>query len=392
MGASRYLIVGTGMTAHAAAVGIREVDPEGPILMIGAEHHPPYARPPLSKGLWAEKPLESIWLSETIDGVERRLGRTVVSIDLQKREVFDDLGVAHPYEKLLLATGGRPRTLAGAEPGTVVYYRTIDDYLRVRELCERGSRIAVLGAGFIGMEMASALRAAGKHVVMIFPEQAVGGGMFPSELAAFLSTRFRDEGVEVWAGQSVQRVWRVGEGLRVAADSGEEWQVDGVVAGLGIEPNVELAVRAGLQVQDGICVDEKLQTSAPDTYAAGDVARFHNPFVGSWLRVEHEDNANTMGVQAGRSMAGAQATYYHLPFFYSDMFDIGYEGVGELDPRCETYADWKTPFREGAVYYLREGRVVGVLLWGMSGQVEAARVLIAESGPFGARELTGRLG
>ena len=171
----------------------------------------------------------------------------------------------------------------------------------------------------------------------------------------------------------------------------EEIEADAVVAGLGIQPNMELAQQAGLTVGNGICVDSALRTSNPDIYAAGDAAEFFNPALGTRLRVEHEDNAYTMGETAGKSMAGQAVTYDHLPFFYSDLFELGYEAVGEVDSRLETLADWKEPYREGVVYYLREGRVRGVLLWNVWGQLEAARQLIAQSGPFRPEDLKGRL-
>jgi NADPH-dependent 2,4-dienoyl-CoA reductase/sulfur reductase-like enzyme len=167
--------------------------------------------------------------------------------------------------------------------------------------------------------------------------------------------------------------------------------VDGVVAGIGIQPNVELAQEAGLEVENGIRVDASLRTSLPDIYAAGDVANFYHPALETRLRVEHEDNANTMGRQAGQSMAGKTVNYDHLPFFYSDMFELGYEAVGEVDSRHQTVADWKQPYREGVVYYLRHGRVRGVLLWNVWEQVESARKLIAEPGPFRPEDLKGRL-
>jgi len=167
--------------------------------------------------------------------------------------------------------------------------------------------------------------------------------------------------------------------------------VDGVVAGVGIEPNVELAQIAGLEVDNGIVVDEFLRTGHPDIHAAGDVAAFHNPLLEKRIRVEHEDNANSMGRQAGRNMAGKSEPYHHLPSFYSDLFELGYEAVGELDSRMETFADWKRPNEEGVIYYLQHGRVRGVLLWNVWQQVDAARKLIAEPGPFTPEDLQGRL-
>ena len=167
--------------------------------------------------------------------------------------------------------------------------------------------------------------------------------------------------------------------------------VDAVVAGIGIVANTELASAAGLVVDDGIVVNEHLQTSHADIFAAGDVARFEAPALGRRIRVEHEDNALTMGHAAGRAMAGDQSPYTHLPSFYSDLFDLGYEAVGAMDPQGEIVADWKDAFREGVVYYLSGGRVRGVLLWNTWGQVDAARALIAEPGPFNASDLRGRL-
>jgi len=165
----------------------------------------------------------------------------------------------------------------------------------------------------------------------------------------------------------------------------------GDVAGLGITPNTALAAAAGLAVDDGIVVDRLLRTSHPAIYAAGDAARFYNPALDRQLRVEHEDNANSMGRQAGRNMAGKEEPYDHLPFFYSDLFDLGYEAVGDLDARLDLVADWQEPFREGVIYYLRDGRVRGVLLWNVWGQVDAARELIAAREPRTPDDLRGRI-
>jgi 3-phenylpropionate/trans-cinnamate dioxygenase ferredoxin reductase component len=231
----------------------------------------------------------------------------------------------------------------------------------------------------------------GEGVVMLFPTEAIGSHAFPADLARFLNGFYREKGVEVLAGETVSGLKTHTEKLDVLTSGGQEITVDGVVAGIGIEPDVRLAEGAGLEVGDGIVVDEFLRTSSPDVYAAGDVANFYNPVLDKRLRVEHEDNANTMGLLAGRNMAGAAEPYHHLPFFYSDLFELGYEAVGEVDARLETVADWKDLGREGVVYYLWEGQVRGVLLWNVWEQVDAARRLIAEPGPFEADDLKGRL-
>jgi 3-phenylpropionate/trans-cinnamate dioxygenase ferredoxin reductase subunit len=390
-----YFIVGGGMTADAAVHGIREVDRGGSIGLLSAEGHPPYNRPPLSKGLWKGKPLQSIWRKTEDQGVKVQLGRRARHLDLQQKQVTDDHGTAYGYEKLLLATGGEPRRLPFGDQ-QIIYFRTLDDYERLRALTATGQHFAVIGGGFIGSEVAAALAMNGKKVVMAFPETGIGARMFPPDLATFLNDFYRQKGVEVLPGQLVDGLETHGGRaiLKVRNAQGQgkrEVEADGVVAGIGIQPNVELAQAAGLAVEDGIRVDASLRTSDPDIYAAGDVANFYNPALDQRLRVEHEDNANTMGRLAGQAMAGRSVTYDHLPFFYSDLFELGYEAVGEVDSRLETVADWKEPFREGVIYYLRGGRVRGVLLWNVWEQVDAARQLIAEPGPFRPESLKGRL-
>src|SRR5579885_882004 len=191
----------------------------------------------------------------------------------------------------------------------------------------------------------------GKEVIMAFPDAGIGSRMFPPDLVAFLGDYYRQKGVEILAGEQVVGLEMSGRRailtLRGSTAAEHRLEADGVVAGIGIEPNVDLARSAGLRVEDGIVVDASLQTSAPDIFAAGDVASFANPALGRRLRVEHEDNANTMGRMAGQAMAGQAISYDHLPFFYSDLFDLGYEAVGEVDSRLETVADWKEPYREG---------------------------------------------
>ncbi len=389
-----YVIIGGGMTAAAAVEGIRQADPDGSIGLIGAETHPPYKRPPLSKGLWKGKPLEDIWLQSERHGITPHLGRTVRTLDPPRKRVTDDQGTVYTYEKLLLATGGTPRRLPfGGEH--IIYFRTLDDYRRLRASTEQGQRFAVIGGGFIGSEIAAALAMNGKQVIMAFPDTGIGSRMFPPDLVAFLSDYYRQQGVEVLSGEQVVGLEVRDQPailtLRGSTAAGHRLEADGVVAGIGIEPNVDLARSAGLRVENGIVVDASLRTSAPDIFAAGDVASFANPSLGMRLRVEHEDNANTMGRMAGQAMAGQAISYDHLPFFYSDLFDLGYEAVGEVDSRLETVADWKEPYREGVIYYLRDGRVRGVLLWNVWEQVDAARRLIAEPGPFRPQDLKGRL-
>jgi len=387
----RYLVVGGGMAADAAVRGIREVDSSGEIAVVSAEVDPPYARPPLSKALWKGSPLESIWLNTQTLGVDLFSGSRIVALDRAQRVARDDRGVEYRFEKLLLATGGTPRRLE-RDSGAPIYFRTLADYRQLRTLVDSGGEFAVLGGGFIGSEIAAALALVGRKVTMVFPESGIGARLFPSDLARHLVGYYRERGVDVIPNTSVQAVEREGARLVLSLEGGRRIVADGVVAGLGIVPNVELALAAGLEVGDGIFVDRFLRTRDDRVFAAGDVANFFSPHLGGRMRVEHEDNALTMGKAAGRAMAGVEAEYTHLPFFYSDLFDLGYEAVGDLDPRSEVVADWKREFEEGVVYYLRDGRVRGVLLWNVWGQVQAARDLIAQPGPFSASDVRGAIG
>lgn len=381
-----YLVIGGGMTAAAAAKAIREIDINGSIGMMSAETDAPYNRPPLSKSLWKGKPEDGIW--RKLENVDLHLGSTVTKIVPDQKQAVCADGSVFGYGKLLLATGGAPRQLPfGLDH--VIYFRTLADYRRLRELTGNGSRFAVIGGGFIGSEIAAALAMNDKEVVMIFPSKTIGGHVFPSDLAEFVSSHYREKGVELVTDERVIGLDVQGSRSVLKTESGREIAVDGVVAGIGIVPNISLAEDAGLETGDGIVVDEFLRTSHADIYAAGDVASF--PSMGTHRRVEHEDNANKAGRIAGRNMAGKSEPYDHLPSFYSDMFDLGYEAVGELDSGMETFADWKHPNKEGVIYYLRGGRVRGVLLWNVWGKVDAARELIAEAGPFTADTLKGRI-
>jgi NADPH-dependent 2,4-dienoyl-CoA reductase/sulfur reductase-like enzyme len=380
-----YLIVGGGMTADAAVQGIREVDSQGSLGLISSELDPPYDRPPLTKGLWKDKTLDTIWRHTEKQKVNLHLGVRATAIDPNSNRITDERGEVYTFDKLLLATGGSPRRLEfGGDQ--IIYFRTVADYRRLRALTEKGRRFAVIGGGFIGSELAAALAMNQKQVTLIFPGNGICGRVFPTDLSQFLNEFYRQKGVTVLSGESVVGFERSGDQSVLKTKGHGDVVVDGVVAGLGIVPNLELARMAGLETgDDGIVVDEFLRTSKPEIYAAGDVASFHNPALNQRMRVEHEDNANTMGRVAGKNMAGKPEPYRHLPFFYSDLFELGYEAVGELDGRLEIIADWKEKYREGVLYFRKEGRVRGVLLWNVWGKVDAARELIT-TGRTGARE------
>ena len=393
----KYLIIGGGMTADAAVAGIREIDAEGSIGVVSSEEDQPYRRPPLSKGLWKGMKLDRIGY-RTSEQADVHTGKTIQTLDTAKKRAVATDGEEFGYGKLLLATGGRPRRLPFDAEG-VNYFRTLADYRQLREQTERGQTFAVIGGGFIGSEIAASLATNDKRVTMIFPEAGIGALVYPNDLSDHITNYFREKNVEVLTDTLVVGVEQRGaqflvkvRGQDEGPDVERELVVDGVVAGLGIIPNTELAEDAGIEVEHGIVVDELLCTSHEEVFAAGDVAAFTNPALGRRIQVEHEDNARMMGQAAGRNMAGAGEPYDHLPYFYTNLFDLGYQAVGELDARHETIADWiEQPYKRGVVYYMKDGRVRGVLLWRLMRQLDAARSLIAEPGPFKPADLRGRL-
>ena len=373
----RYLVVGGGMTGDAVCNGIRDADPEGSIGLVGEEPVAPYKRPPLTKGLWKGGDESKIWRNVEQHGAELVLGRRIASIDPVARTAVDDTGEEYAWERLVLATGGSPRRLPDAGSG-VVYYRTLEDYRRVRALSDDGARFLVVGGGFIGSEIAAALRSQGRDVTMIFPEPGIGWRTFPPDLSRFVTDYYREQGVDVRS----ETFFESAEGY------------DAVVAGLGIVPRTELAEAAGLEVADGIVVDDRGRAEGQEhVFAAGDVANFPMPALGKTGRVEHEDHANTHGRVVGANAGGADQPYEHLPFFYSDLFDLGYEAVGEVDSRNETVELWLEPNRKGVVAYVDEKRRPrGFLLWNVWDKVEAARGLIAAGATVGEETLRGLAG
>jgi 3-phenylpropionate/trans-cinnamate dioxygenase ferredoxin reductase subunit len=373
----RYLVVGGGMTGDAVCNGIRDADPEGSIGLVGEEHFPPYKRPPLTKGLWKGGSEDGIWRNVEEHGAELVLGRRIVSLDLDSHSAFDDAGDEYAYERIVLATGGTPRRLDDGDDA-IVYYRTLSDYRRVRALSDEGKRFLVVGGGFIGSEIGAALRIQGRDVTMVFPDPGIGTRTFPKHLSDFVTDYYREKGVEVRTGEQYES----SQGF------------DATVAGLGIVPRTELAESAGLPVDDGIFVDEYGRVDGrDDVYAAGDVARFPMPALGTTGRVEHEDHANTHGRLVGSNAGGAHERYEHLPFFYSDLFDLGYEAVGETDPRKPTVELWLEPNRKGIVAYVDDGaRPRGFLLWNVWDKVEPARDLIRAAEAVDGETLRGLAG
>jgi 3-phenylpropionate/trans-cinnamate dioxygenase ferredoxin reductase component len=252
----KYLIIGGGLAGDAATKGIRELDTEGSIGMISMEPDPPYMRPNLSKGLWKGRPVEKIW-RKTDERAELHLGRKVVQLDPAKKSVLDDEGEEYTYDKLLLATGGTPNHLPFGN-GNIIYYRNFQDYRHLRALTEKGDRFVVIGGSFIGSEIAAALTMTGKKVTMIFPGNAISENIFPEDLSHFINDYYREKGVELITGETAASIQKEGDRLIIHSGSGRAFEADGVVAGIGIHPNLDLAKEVGLKVNSGIIVNERL--------------------------------------------------------------------------------------------------------------------------------------
>lgn len=389
------------MTGDAAVKGIRELDADGTIAMVSAESNPPYSRPPLTKGLWKDSAEEKIWKKTSEHKVDILLNTIVIKIDPGAKSVKLESGEKLLYDKLLLATGAVTNKFPfGGDD--VIYYRTYEDYKRLLEISKTKDNITVIGGGFIGSEIAAALSMNGMKVTMIFPADGIGDTIFPADLSAFVTDYYRTKGVEIMNVDTVVAMKNKKGSFELTTGKGVKVETDAVIGGIGVRPDTALAESAGVMVNNGIMVDEFLRTSQPSIFAAGDAANFYNPALDKRIRVEHEDNALKMGKHAGRVMAGDEEPYHHLPFFYSDLFELGYEAVGELNSEMQIYSDWsvkgpdpaiaeKEKFKEGVIYYLKDGRVKGVLLWNVWKQVDEARKLIAEKGPFKPEDLKGRL-
>lgn len=389
----KYIIIGGGMTGAAALDAISENDPDGSLALFSEENHKPYDRPPLSKGLWHGTDPEKIFRKLPEKSFDLYLNTAISKISPRDKTVVDGHGEEYAYQKLLIATGGHPITIPDAPEG-VIAFRTLEDYETLQKQLQPESEICVIGGGFIGSEIAAALNRNGHLVTMIFPEIGISGLRFPDDLAKFLNDYYREKGVNVFDGYLVESISKKDGKYEVTFKNTEDEAIskvtfDKVIVGIGIKPNLELAKKANLIVEDGIAVDEYLKTSDPNIFAAGDVAYFMNIPLNKRTRVEHEDHAKKSGAVAGRNMCGLKEIYDHFPFFYSDLFDLGYEAIGEINKNLDTFSDWIEPFKKGTIYYLNEGKIRGIIFWNLWGKVDEGRKLIQEGKTFQISALEG---
>ncbi|ATG51999.1 FAD-dependent oxidoreductase [Brachybacterium vulturis] len=377
-----YLIVGGGQVADDAARALREHDANGTIGIVSTDEDAPYTRPALSKKLWTDPDFseDSVPLGTAAQtGAELRVRTRVTAIDREAKEVELESGERLGYGRLLLATGSEPRRLEGPEDERIIHFRSFADYRTLRHLMTEGARAVVVGGGYIGAEIAAALSVNGAHVTLVFPEDVLGASRFPPSIAERHQKLFTDHGVELRPGRRAERLTILDDAdVGVTLDDGTALGGDIVVVGLGADPRLQLARDAGLDVADGVVVDETLRTSDPSIWAAGDIIEYPDVVLGR-TRIEHVDHARESGAAAGRSMAGAEAPYDHTPYFYSMVYGVRWEAVGTLDPTLETL-EVPLDTERSVVYYLDDqGRPVGVLLWQIEGARDAARTVIAEA-------------
>ncbi|MCX2524579.1 NAD(P)/FAD-dependent oxidoreductase [Larsenimonas rhizosphaerae] len=388
-----YLIIGGGMVAATTVKAIRERDTHGSIVMLTEEPQGPIARPALSKKLWTDPDFtqEDIWLLSDDDNVALHTRTVATALDRQSRTVTTQEGETFAYRTLLLATGGMPNTLPGLSASPeVLYFRSLNDYQTLREHAAAKKSMVVVGGGYIGFELAAALVQQECKVTLITPDDTLGAALFPSEFASHFEGTFTRHGVTVMTGCEVTEGTQDDGGVTVTLDNGETVHAEVLAAGLGISPNTQLAEQAGLEVEDGIVVDEHLTTSDPHILAAGDVASYPDKRMGR-QRVEHVDNANMMGPVAGHNMTGSTERYTHTPYFYSNVFDIKFQAVGLADSRLDVIEDWKTPMQEGALYYLEGDQLKGVMLINLEDRLDQARALLESPTITDSKTLSGAL-
>ena len=376
-----HLIIGGGQVADDAARALREHGATGSIGILSSDEDAPYTRPALTKKLWIDPEFgeDAVPLGTAEDtGAELRVRTVVTAIDREAKQVELEGGERIGYGTLLLGTGSEPRRLEGPEDERVIHFRSFADYRTLRHLVTDGTRAVVVGGGYIGAEIAASLSQNGAHVTLVFPDDVLGASQFPPSLAERYQKLFTDHGVELLPGRRAEKVTVQDDAdVGVTLDDGTAVGGDVVVIGLGAEPRLDLARQAGLEVAEGVVVDEHLRTSDPAIWAAGDIIEYPDAILGR-TRIEHVDHARESGAAAGRAMAGSDAPYDHTPYFYSMVYGVRWEAVGTLDPSLEMLEVHHDTQRSVVHYLDDQGRPVGVLMWQIDGARDAARTVIAD--------------
>ena len=383
------LIIGASLAGAKAAEGARSAGYDGRIVLVGDEQERPYERPPLSKDvLRGEAPPESTRVHDEgfydEHDIELFLGRTVEALDLGGQQVRLNGGETLTFTTAVLATGAEPRRLPlpGADLGGVHYLRTRADSLRLGLALGDGRRVAVIGAGWIGSEVAASARTMGSEVVLIDPEPLPLRRVLGDQVGETFRALHAEHGVDLRLGTGVTELRGDGVVDGVVLSDGRVEPADVVVVGVGVAPRVDLASAAGLKVDNGVVVDEHLETSAPGVYAAGDVASAWHPHYQSHLRVEHWANALNQGLAAGANAAGERTAYTRLPYFFSDQYDLGMEYVGASDPGDAVVVQGSLLDREFVAFWHRDGVVTAAMHANTWDAIDDMRAIVAEGRPL----------
>ena len=368
MSESRFVILGGGMVAGYAAKQFVELGLKpGELAIISADTAVPYERPPLSKGFLAGKDTEDAIRINSENfyrehRVEIKLGCEASSVDTSRKRLLLKTGGEVGFEKLIIATGARPRTLnvPGAGLGNVYYLRSLDDSKSVRRSAENVKQAAVIGGGFIGMEVAAVLAQKGIEVTMVLNEDRIWKRFFSPQMSAFFESYYADRGIRLVKSATVKQLRGNGIVSSVALADGQSVPCQMVVAGIGVTPLTEVLATSGLEVQDGVMVNEYLRTRHADIYAAGDVASYQDVIFGKRRRVEHWDNAVSQGQYCARALMGDQAPFRHVPYFFSDVFDLSYEYWGDASGADELIHRGDLASKSFSVWWLQQQRVVAV--------------------------------
>jgi 3-phenylpropionate/trans-cinnamate dioxygenase ferredoxin reductase component len=392
-----HIIVGASLAGAKAAETLRTEGFDGKVVLVGAEDERPYERPPLSKEyLRGEVGREKVYVHDesfySEHDIELRLATTAVDLDASRKELTLDDGDRLSYDRLLLATGSEPRRLAipGAELDAVLYLRSVHDSDALRERLDRGGAVVVVGAGWIGAEVAASARQRGLAVTVVEPASVPLERVMGAEVGAIYRDIHTDHGVEMLMGTGVEAFEGDEAVERVRTSDGRVIECDFVVVGVGVEPRIQLAVRAGLDVDNGILVDERLETSLPGVFAAGDVANARHPFYGERIRVEHWANALHQGPAAARNMLGQTVPFDRLPYFFSDQYEVGMEYSGFARDWDRVVFRGDPASREFIAFWISDGHVVAgmnVNVWDVN---DPMRRLISERVTVDDRRLADR--
>jgi 3-phenylpropionate/trans-cinnamate dioxygenase ferredoxin reductase subunit len=363
-----YVVVGASLAGAKAAESLRDAGYDGRLVLVGDERERPYERPPLSKGLLkGETAREKVFVHDegwyADHDVDLRLGTAVTGLHRRDRVVELAGGERLGYDKVLLATGSSPRRLdvEGSDLEGIHYLRRLGQAEALRDAFASGGAVAIVGGGWIGLEVAAAARHHGVEVVLVEPQPAPLYAVLGREVGEVFAALHRDHGVNLRTGVGVDAF--VGDAGRVAGvrtSDGAVHEAGLVLVGVGIRPNTRLAEEAGLDVDNGVLVDEMLCTSDPDVYAAGDVANAFNPLLGTRLRVEHWANASNQGKAAGLSMAGKGEPYAKIPYFFTDQYDLSmeYHGYVDRDGADDVVLRGDPSGESWLAFWLRGGRVL----------------------------------